>query len=291
MEKLPKFEILIVGIIFGMLVIPIHFAEAAEWKLYVGDMPKHWESKFGNLLYHATQYWQNQFPETTFYKVSNLENADFVIQWASEYQSDEKTNTKRLGYYTTNFKNEYGKPYVAITLGFMTGEGINKKFQLVDEEYALLITVHEIGHAIGLGHSDNPNNIMYPSIYNYQEWLELKETSDLQQSSQIQNEITESNLSDLAEIKSIPTWIKNNAGWWANNQIDDKTFVGGIQFLIKEGIIVHIPETTKSSTGISEDIPIWIKNNAGWWADGMITDGEFLNGIEYLVKNRIIQVN
>ena len=132
---------------------------------------------------------------------------------------------------------------------------------------------------------------MYPSIYNYQEWLELKETSDLQQSSQTQNEITESNLSDLAEIKSIPTWIKNNAGWWANNQIDDKTFVGGIQFLIKEGIIVHIPETTKSSTGTSEDIPIWIKNNAGWWADGMITDGEFLNGMKYLVKNRIIQVN
>jgi hypothetical protein len=114
-------------------------------------MPKHWESKFGNLLYHATQYWQNQFPETTFYKVSNLENADFVIQWASEYQSDEKTNTKRSGYYTTNFKNEYDKPYVAITLGFMTGEGINKKFQLVDEEYALLITVHEIGHAMDLG--------------------------------------------------------------------------------------------------------------------------------------------
>jgi len=37
---------------------------------------------------------------------------------------------------------------------------------------------------------------------------------------------------------SIPDWIKNNAGWWADGQIDDDTFIQGIQFLIKAGIIV-----------------------------------------------------
>ena len=37
---------------------------------------------------------------------------------------------------------------------------------------------------------------------------------------------------------SIPAWIKNNAGWWADGQIPDSAFVDGIQFLIKEGIIV-----------------------------------------------------
>ncbi len=35
----------------------------------------------------------------------------------------------------------------------------------------------------------------------------------------------------------IPAWIKNNAGWWADGQIDDNSFVQGIQFLIKEGIM------------------------------------------------------
>ena len=36
---------------------------------------------------------------------------------------------------------------------------------------------------------------------------------------------------------AIPTWIKNNAGWWADGSIDDASFVQGIQFLIKEGIM------------------------------------------------------
>ena len=36
----------------------------------------------------------------------------------------------------------------------------------------------------------------------------------------------------------IPEWVKNNAGWWADGEIPDSAFVQGIQFLIKDGIIV-----------------------------------------------------
>jgi len=36
----------------------------------------------------------------------------------------------------------------------------------------------------------------------------------------------------------IPSWIKNNAGWWADDLIDDRNFVGGIQWLITNGIMV-----------------------------------------------------
>ena len=35
----------------------------------------------------------------------------------------------------------------------------------------------------------------------------------------------------------IPSWIKNNAEWWAAGAIDDASFIQGIQFLIKEGIL------------------------------------------------------
>ena len=37
--------------------------------------------------------------------------------------------------------------------------------------------------------------------------------------------------------QSIPDWVKNNAGWWAEGAIGDSDFVQGIQFLIKEGIM------------------------------------------------------
>ena len=40
-----------------------------------------------------------------------------------------------------------------------------------------------------------------------------------------------------------------------------------------------------------EDIPGWIKNTAGWWADDKITQIEFLNAIEFLVNNGIISID
>ena len=39
------------------------------------------------------------------------------------------------------------------------------------------------------------------------------------------------------------------------------------------------------------EIPEWIKNNAGWWAEGIIDDEAFVNGIQYLVKEKIIQIS
>ena len=35
----------------------------------------------------------------------------------------------------------------------------------------------------------------------------------------------------------IPSWIKSNAGWWSDGQIDDSSFVEGIQYLIREGFM------------------------------------------------------
>ena len=39
-----------------------------------------------------------------------------------------------------------------------------------------------------------------------------------------------------------------------------------------------------------EKIPEWIKNNAGWWSDGLIEEEDFLNGIKYLVEKGIIKI-
>ncbi len=37
-------------------------------------------------------------------------------------------------------------------------------------------------------------------------------------------------------------------------------------------------------------IPDWVRNNAGWWSDGAITDNDFASGIEFMIKEGIIKV-
>ncbi len=92
----------------------------------------------------------------------------------------------------------------------------------------------------------------------------------------------------VLETPTIPSWIKNNAGWWADGTIDDKSFIQGIQFLVKEDIL-KIPDTTQG-TSSGNDVPSWVKNNAGWWADGTIDDDAFIQGIQFLIKEGILKV-
>ena len=104
----------------------------------------------------------------------------------------------------------------------------------------------------------------------------------------IGTDILEEGLEDVISETEIPPWIKNNAGWWADDLITDADFVSGIQYLITEGIMTIPPTQSGSST--SQEIPPWIKNNAGWWADDLITDADFVSGIQYLITNGIMSV-
>ena len=98
-----------------------------------------------------------------------------------------------------------------------------------------------------------------------------------------------SKLFDHSNLK-VPEWIKNNAGWWSENTIEDDDFIGGIQFLIQKQIIdlPNLPE--QCFDDLNEKIPHWIKNNAGWWADDLISEDDFLKGINYLVEKGIIKI-
>ncbi len=92
----------------------------------------------------------------------------------------------------------------------------------------------------------------------------------------------------LKELE-VPSWIKNNARWWSEGSIGDEDFVRGIQYMIRENIIV-IPNLPESGESGQHQVPDWIRNNAGWWADGLISEDDFVNGIKWLVENGIIKV-
>ena len=98
---------------------------------------------------------------------------------------------------------------------------------------------------------------------------------------------------------AVPEWVKNSAGWWADGMISDSDFVGGIEFLIDAGVIdVNAaavatpaqPEPPSAGAGAgAPQVPSWVKSSAGWWADGMISEGDFVRGIEFLVSKGILR--
>lgn len=88
--------------------------------------------------------------------------------------------------------------------------------------------------------------------------------------------------------EAIPSWVRVNAEWWVDGQIDDTTFLTGVKYLIENGIIsVQASSSGGDSAG---SVPEWIKNTAGLWVDGQISDSEFLNALTYLIENGIISV-
>jgi len=43
-----------------------------------------------------------------------------------------------------------------------------------------------------------------------------------------------------------------------------------------------------NSSAQDAQIPSWVKNVAGWWGSDIISENEFVTGIEYLINNKII---
>ena len=54
--------------------------------------------------------------------------------------------------------------------------------------------------------------------------------------------------------------------------------------------MLFVPPSMPAVEAQDSEIPAWIKNNAGWWADNKIDDNSFLKGIKYLMDNLILQI-
>jgi len=59
-------------------------------------------------------------------------------------------------------------------------------------------------------------------------------------------------------------------------------------FAIFFGIILVSPII---QNGFAEsEIPAWVKNNAGWWSEGLIGDSDFISGIQFLIEKEIMVI-
>ena len=105
-------------------------------------------------------------------------------------------------------------------------------------------------------------------------------------------EISPVKITPVSADIDIPSWVKKNAMWWSDGQINDPDFAKGIEYLVQENII-DVPVSEENLDGDDANItsiPMWVRNNAAWWSEGHLTDVEFANGIKYLISSGLIKV-
>ena len=82
----------------------------------------------------------------------------------------------------------------------------------------------------------------------------------------------------------IPFWIKDVAGLWIEQVINDAGFFKNLV----DNEVVMIDQTLNDNTSIL--IPSWYKDNAEWWRNGYISDDEFAKGLQYLITINAITI-
>ncbi len=70
----------------------------------------------------------------------------------------------------------------------------------------------------------------------------------------------------------------------------DQTYagIGSSSFEVGAGGVPSMLPDNQIVTKVQ--IPDWVRNNAGWWAEGSIDDSDFAGGIAFMIKEGIIQV-
>jgi len=98
----------------------------------------------------------------------------------------------------------------------------------------------------------------------------------------------EFNLIDSDNI-CIPAVIKQFVIEWLNDKMSDGYLMDAFQKYVDVKLI-DVPFEINDESILKIDIPDWVKNIGYWWIQGIVSDNDFAQMLNYLMDERIISV-